>query len=1015
MSKSNSSMGADRPLKKSSALLSRRDAHRPSISSDAKYSPPTPIHIPSDCFDIYSRPQTSPTTFYAHDLPRKHSKQTDQDKGKEKVTEPSYAFPTVDLALEVPDFLSGGDLTPRKPRHRTRTGPSSTKSMWKEAPTPPLRLSGTSSHAETPPQTPRDSSSIRDYSLGHFPVFVSAPVSGVEAMDALVDGMNGFTMEDFFGKSSSSRSRFGKSSHHPLYQPPLPTPPPGVVLGRGKSRRQEKILLSDEEDDEPRPSPPARPAPRRTHLRPGSARKGSSSTITIDSGLYEVTPPALVSDSVEDLPVTLAQPPERPRTVVPSISEIIRNHAPAVAQSLSREPSKRSSYTHSNGHNNIVEDEESELEPLATDKEVEPLGRSSIDSIADEVRRTYHNQRTSNVAAPLASPRAPPVTATPSNMSDSSSVCLPGAASDIYIHSSTASAHDSQHSFEPIPIPIPITNSPTSVPQTIAEYLRSARLTTLLKLTRFPHASLDHPLTVSLADMGDPNGFPLIVFLGLGCVRHIMGLYDEMADCLGLRLIAIDRWGLGRTETPHSKSARGIMEWAAAVEEVLDQLQINECSVVAHSAGAPYALSFANRVPNRIRGDLCLLAPWIGGSESGGYRWLKYVPNGILKTAQAAEWKIQAWMLGKPPTVAYRGIGYTAPPSPRIRNGKSMATNGVETLSQLPSRNSVYPSDNTKRRMSLGSVLSSDYDDLRDFDGRFGSQSTLSARSITQQSRRKPSRGILGRLKSSKSTSQPPSPATESVPTSTVGKTLKSLRSMGSLKGKSPTTPNAIKRVDLSSPRLPQPLSLDMGLGLGEIDIDWGVTKARSSPSPMPPATALPPIPIQSTKSAELPADKPSLTLLPRQNGRRSISFSASSASASRSSPPSLPSSPPTSTYSSPHVSVQTTSSTYQAALGNALIAASHAEASKGTHSDLLQILNHDNRPWGFAYSDYPHKVQVWYGDRDEKIAENAVRWMEKAMGDDRCHVKVVKGADHALMYKSSVVVEVLERVREFW
>ena len=521
MFKSNSGTETNRPVKKSGAhLSSRHDGHRPSISSD--------------CFDIHSRPQTGPTAFHIHDLPRKHSRKTDQDKGKELATEPSYAFPTVDLALEVPDFLSGGDLTPKKPRHRTRTGPSSTKSKWKEAHTPPLRLSGTSSHADTLPQTPRDSSSVRDYSP-HFPVFVSAPVSGVEAMDALVDGMNGFTMEDFFGKSSSSRSKFGKSSYHPLYQPPLPTPPPGVVLGRGKSRRHEKILLSDEEDDEPRASPPARPAPRRTHLRSASACKGSSSTITIDSGLYEVTPPALDSDSVDDLPATLVLPPEPPRTVIPSISEIIRNHAPAVAQSRCRDPSRHYSYSHSNGHNNVLEDEESE--PPMTDKDAETLGRSSIDSIADEVRRTYHNQKTSNVAAPLASHDIPPLTATPSNTSDSSSVCPRRAASDIYTHSYTASARDSQHSFEPIAIP----NSPISVPQTIAEYLRSARLTTLLKLTRFPHASLDHPLTVSLADMGDPNGFPLIVFLGLGCVRHIMGLYDEMADCLGLRLIAIDR------------------------------------------------------------------------------------------------------------------------------------------------------------------------------------------------------------------------------------------------------------------------------------------------------------------------------------------------------------------------------------------------------------------------------------------------------------------------------------------
>ena len=68
---------------------------------------------------------------------------------------------------------------------------------------------------------------------------------------------------------------------------------------------------------------------------------------------------------------------------------------------------------------------------------------------------------------------------------------------------------------------------------------------------------------------------------------------------------------------PRSKSVRGIMEWASAVEEVLDQLNIYKCSIMAHSAGAPYAMSFASRVPERIRGDLCLLAPWIGGGETG--------------------------------------------------------------------------------------------------------------------------------------------------------------------------------------------------------------------------------------------------------------------------------------------------------------------------------------------------------------------------------------------------------------
>lgn len=81
--------------------------------------------------------------------------------------------------------------------------------------------------------------------------------------------------------------------------------------------------------------------------------------------------------------------------------------------------------------------------------------------------------------------------------------------------------------------------------------------------------------------------------------------------------MCLSRWGLGRTDTPRTKMTAGIPEWASVVEEVLDQLHVDQCSVMAHSAGAPYALAFANRFPERIRGDVCLLAPWVGGGEGG--------------------------------------------------------------------------------------------------------------------------------------------------------------------------------------------------------------------------------------------------------------------------------------------------------------------------------------------------------------------------------------------------------------
>jgi len=377
----------------------------------------------------------------------------------------------------------------------------------------------------------------------------------------------------------------------------------------------------------------------------------------------------------------------------------------------------------------------------------------------------------------------------------------------------------------------------------------------------------------------------------------------------------------------------------------------------------------------------------------GGYKWLKYVPNSILKTAQAAEWKIQAWMIGKPPTIAYEGIGYTAPTVLK-------SANKTRTPSPLPSGSlGVSPPANgdARPRPSIGSSTFSEYDDLGDFDGRFESRSTLGTKSRpsgqyslnTQESgrlhagKRKTSRGILDRLKGS---STSPQQSQEQQPSTS--RKLKVLRSMGSLKAK-----GQHPKSEPPSPQLPPALRIDIGLGLE--DLSW--TKS------------IQPDVLRSDLSTATPHvyASGSMGSHSRSGGRRSISFTSSKT------PLSMPGSPVPSTCTTSFV--QNGHTSHQMALGNALIAASHAESAKGTHSDLLQILNHENHSWGFSYASYPHNVRVWYGDRDEKIAENAVRWMERTMGPEHCSVKVVKGADHGLMYRSSAVVDVLEWILTSW
>ena len=208
----------------------------------------------------------------------------------------------------------------------------------------------------------------------------------------------------------------------------------------------------------------------------------------------------------------------------------------------------------------------------------------------------------------------------------------------------------------------PLPHSPTSIesPSTSAElnaYLRSTRLTRIVRLRR----ERQRGVNVSFADVGAAGGHPVFVFLGLGCVRYLVALYDEMAEMLGLRLICFDRWGLGKTsEVPEER--RGFLEWADVVEEVADELGIARFGLLAHSAGAPYALATALRLAPRIDGAVHLLAPWASVSNdglAGGYKLLKYMPSGMIRTAQAAELKVQGWRLGKQPgTSMPEAVGY---------------------------------------------------------------------------------------------------------------------------------------------------------------------------------------------------------------------------------------------------------------------------------------------------------------------------------------------------------------------
>ena len=156
---------------------------------------------------------------------------------------------------------------------------------------------------------------------------------------------------------------------------------------------------------------------------------------------------------------------------------------------------------------------------------------------------------------------------------------------------------------------------------------------------------------VSFSEVGDPNGSAVFVCVGMGLTRYVTAFYDELAATLKLRLITPDRPGVGGSD-PGTNGEDTPLAWPEDVRAICQHLKITKFSLVAHSAGAIYALATALRIPQHIRGRLHLLAPWIppsqlspAGAQDGdlpgttlpySQRILRSLPATFLKAANSS-------------------------------------------------------------------------------------------------------------------------------------------------------------------------------------------------------------------------------------------------------------------------------------------------------------------------------------------------------------------------------------------
>lgn len=98
-------------------------------------------------------------------------------------------------------------------------------------------------------------------------------------------------------------------------------------------------------------------------------------------------------------------------------------------------------------------------------------------------------------------------------------------------------------------------------------------------------------------DFGDPSGSPVLLFHGTPQAAVCWTFADATAGDLGVRAVAPDRPGIGRSIL---QPGRKLADWPADAAALTDALGIERFATLGWSAGGPYSLACGALLPDRV-------------------------------------------------------------------------------------------------------------------------------------------------------------------------------------------------------------------------------------------------------------------------------------------------------------------------------------------------------------------------------------------------------------------------------
>ncbi|WP_225935476.1 alpha/beta fold hydrolase [Halobaculum magnesiiphilum] len=152
---------------------------------------------------------------------------------------------------------------------------------------------------------------------------------------------------------------------------------------------------------------------------------------------------------------------------------------------------------------------------------------------------------------------------------------------------------------------------------------------------------MEHPgdqfQTVTLADdkqlayaqYGDADGTPVLFFHGTPGSRLLGSLLEPAARERGIRVIAPDRPGFGRSDP---WSDRSIRDAGSVVRAVLDDVNVETAGIIAFSGGSPHALAAATTHGDRVR-EVDIVAGATPSSVTEEPPFIQRLLSGLATTA----------------------------------------------------------------------------------------------------------------------------------------------------------------------------------------------------------------------------------------------------------------------------------------------------------------------------------------------------------------------------------------------